>query len=157
MRTIPLSKGYVALVDDEDYAELIQYEWRVMISKHLRYAVRTNKDDASQPGTILMHRQLMGFPVRLLVDHRDRDGLNCQRENLRLSTQSQNAANSRKHIHATSRLKGTYFHKAARKWMAKIRVNWKYIYLGLYLTEEEAHEAYYKAAKQYFGEFARSE
>lgn len=156
MRFISLSQGYLAQVDDSDYEVLNQYEWRVMQTKHLRYAVRTNKTDSTLPTTVLMHHQIMGFPKKLSVDHRDRDGLNCQRYNLRSCTQSQNLANSRKHSHATSKLKGAYFHKASRKWMAKIRVNWKEIYLGLHASEEEAHQVYCVAAIKYFGEFARN-
>jgi hypothetical protein len=75
--------------------------------------------------------------------------------NLREATCSQNMHNQGKRKHNTSGFKGVSYHKAARKWTAQIKVNWKCNYLGLFKTPEEAHAAYCEAAKKHHGEFAR--
>ncbi|HMD55018.1 MAG TPA: AP2 domain-containing protein, partial [Phycisphaerae bacterium] len=69
---------------------------------------------------------------------------------------SKNMANTKKKSTNTSTLKGAFWHKRAQKWMAQIMVDRKSIYLGLYQTPEEAHEAYAIAAKKYFGDFSRA-
>ena len=56
----------------------------------------------------------------------------------------------------TSGYKGVSWYKRDRKWQAGIKVNGKFIYLGLFNDPKEAHEAYIKAAKKHFGEFANS-
>lgn len=87
MREIPLTKGQVAMVSDEDYPELSQHKW---------YAERKGKKwyAARSIGRVkqYMHRFLMGEPD-CIVDHVDSDGLNNQRENLRLATHEQNSCN----------------------------------------------------------------
>lgn len=88
------------------------------------------------------------------VDHKNRDRLDNRWENLREATRSQNNANrpgGRPHG-----LKGAFFYKARGRWMSKIDVNRKQIYLGYYDTAEEAHAAYMAAAVHYFGDFARA-
>lgn len=87
------------------------------------------------------------------IDHEDTDPGNNIWSNLRLATDSQNNANRRSYC--ISGLKGVYLHKKTGKWQASIKKG-KNIYLGLYATPEEAHEAYCKAAVKYYGSFART-
>lgn len=91
-----------------------------------------------------------------IVDHSDMDPLNNKIGNLRDASKSQNMANRREQSNNTSGFKGIWFHKQSGKWGASIKVKGKKIHLGLYLTELEAHAAYEKAARAYFGEFARA-
>lgn len=81
------------------------------------------------------------------VDHRDGDGFNNRKSNLRNATQSQNIANG-----TWGRLRGVEKHGA--KYRARIVVNQQRIELGSYETEDEAIAAYQVAADKYFGEFA---
>lgn len=90
-----------------------------------------------------------------LIDHRDRNGLNNKWDNLRIGDKSLNSANRPKQKNNTSGLKGAFWDKKKKKWLAKIGFNMKSIYLGRYDTAEEAHAVYVEAAKKYFGEYSR--
>ena len=91
---IRLTRGGVALVDATDYAEVEPFSWYAWKPPAARvwYAVRGIPRPGT--GTVLLHRQLMGFPA-LLVDHEDGNGLNCRRFNMRLATRQQNGQNRR--------------------------------------------------------------
>jgi hypothetical protein len=88
------------------------------------------------------------------LDHKNRDSLDDRIENLRLATSSQNGANRVKQSNNTSGFKGVSWDWYNRRWRAQISVEKKRINLGNYDTPEEAHAAYCRAAKKYFGEFA---
>ena len=110
--------------------------------------------DANDPTNKLwMHRLIADAPTDAVVDHKDGDGPNNQRYNLRICTQQQNARNRRK-IGGTSRFKGVSQNKGRKNWRAQIRDNNRTIYLGSYSSEEEAAKAYDSAAKERFGEYA---
>jgi len=104
-----------------------------------------------------MHILLYGkLPKGLDWDHIDGNELNNQRANLRIATRSQNLANGAKHADGLNPFKGICFDKSRGKWISKICVNYKQINLGRFVTAEEAALAYDVAAKEHFGEFART-
>lgn len=153
MKEIPLTRGYVALVDDGDFDSLNKFKWFALVSEHTVYATRM----APRPKrfAIYMHREILGIKSGV-VDHRDRNGLNNQRANLRAATQQGNTANSKKPSDAmTSKYKGVWFDSARGKWAARIGFNNRGIHLGRFLTEAEAAKVYNDAAIKLFGEFAR--
>ena len=90
------------------------------------------------------------------IDHRDGDGLHNWFDNLREATRKMNSANSRKPRTAKSRLKGVTWSSAHGRFKAQITVDQKGIHLGYFDSEEEAHAAYVAAAREHFGEFART-
>lgn len=90
------------------------------------------------------------------VDHIDMDRANNCIANLRDATNSQNRRNTRPPKTNTSGFKGVSLHSNGKKWEAQIKINYKTTYLGSYKTKEEAALAYEKAAKEYFGDFART-
>lgn len=90
------------------------------------------------------------------VDHKDGDGLNNKFNNLRLASDTQNAQNTKKRSDNTSGFKGVSWHNKLGQWRAVIVVNKKQIHLGTFWDIQDAVAAYKKAAKHYFGEFART-
>lgn len=157
---IPLTQGKFAIVDAVD-ADLLEYKWRAQRSFNTYYAARSTHTTPQH--TERLHRTILSRILNreLLssenVDHEDGNGLNCVRSNLRLATTAQNNRNQRRRSDSKSGFKGVFWQADKRKWRARICVNGKNRSLGYFATPEEAHEAYCKAAKELFGEFARFE
>ena len=109
---IPLTQGLVAMVDQEDYGFLSEHHWLVISAgchHKLRYAAMTTKMGGHRRFH-LMHNLIMKLPEHCVVDHRDRDGLNNRRYNLRMATRSQNNSNAVKRGGRTSsRFKGVWY------------------------------------------------
>ena len=144
--TVPVS-GSEALVDDEDYGLVSQYEWYLSPGKNTDYAKRMWRDGGHQ------HRQFMHTLVTgwSQVDHWDGNGLNNQHENLREVTTSQNLRNSGAR-QVTSAYKGVGWHRD--RWRSRIYVDGERLSLGNFRNEEEAARVYDEAARRHFGEFA---
>lgn len=151
MKTIPLSRGLVACVDDADLDFLSRYSW---YANDKGYAV-TNVQVNGKKTVRRMHRMLLGVAEGKDVDHADRNRLNNCRANLRPCTRQDNLRNQCKRA-GSSQYKGVYWMAANGKWRAKIGVDRKSLHLGLYDTEQEAALAYDRAALMHFGEFART-
>ena len=156
MREIPLTQGKVALVDDEDYETLARFRWRACRNGNVYYAQRRGNKAIGEPTVVYIHREILNAPNGSLVDHRDGDGLNNIRPNLRLVTRSQNLQNSRRSKRNTSGHKGVSWNKARGKWSANIGHDSELIHLGLYSTREEAYAAYCEASAKFHGAFGRT-
>jgi len=151
-REIPLTRGAVAVIDDEDFNLIAQYSWCLWVGRSgNRYAVTRRRG-----AVIRMHRLIAGTPNGVLTDHRDGDGLNNRRNNLRHADPTGNRQNSR-HRRNRLGLKGVYHvgEPWVRPYRAQICVHGTTISLGLFSTAETAARAYDTAAKEFFGEFAR--
>jgi hypothetical protein len=149
MKEIPLSQGLVAMVDDEDYEWLNQWKWCVMKRRKTEYAVRHNVDDDGKGHTICMHREIMDAPIGLEVDHINHNGLDNRRDNLRLATRAQNAANGPQR--RSGKFRGVHF-QAGKYCYAT--AGGREGYLGSFHTPEAAALAYNHGAIELWGEFA---
>lgn len=147
MKEIKLSKGFIALVDDEDFEWLNQWKW----SYHSGgYAVRMHLGHKM----LFMHRFIMNVPTTLEIDHINHNGIDNRKCNLRICTTSQNLHNTKIQRNNTSGYKGVSFNKLTNKWEAYIKINNKKIHLGLFNTSEDAARAYDAKTKNSFGKFA---
>lgn len=152
---VPLTQGYEAVVDADDAHLVDQWNWCALVTRRAVYAQRTDYS-GERPRVILMHRELMIAPSGLEVDHRDGDGLNNRRSNLRLATGSQNMHNARLSLRNTSGFKGVSCCNRNLKWRAQIAVGRKSTFLGYFDTREAAHAAYLAASERLHGEFSRN-
>lgn len=153
---IPLTKGYVAIIDDADAPLVAPYKWSVHDGKRNAgnlYAVNHKVG--------FMHRLILGCSKGdgVEVDHEDGNGLHNRRNNLRKSTSSQNKFNMKVKPRGLSRFKGVYWEKARGVWHAQIAMAVGGVYrrfnLGRFVDEESAARAYDRKAIELFGTFAR--
>lgn len=148
---IPINNGAVVLVDDQDYALVSNHRWYCKPGKITSYAQTVVKGHCFR-----MHRLIMAAQPGQQVDHIDGNGLNNTRANLRIVTNSQNSMNRRKIRNASSQYKGVAWFTKAGCWCAYIWVSGRNKHLGKFKYEAAAARAYDAAARQYFGEFART-
>ncbi len=156
MKTITLTRGFEALVDDGDYEWLSNHKWHVQQGKYTTYAVTKINGYVER-----MHRLILGIIGKheFEGDHIDFDGLNNTRGNLRIATSQQNNFNRRKRANysgepCSSRFKGVSFNKEKNKWTARARLNGNLTHLGYFKAEEDAAIAYNEFAIKHHGEFA---
>jgi hypothetical protein len=151
MKTIKLTLGKVAIVDNDDFDKLNQWKWNCVNG----YAARLVSRKLGKRVMIYMHREILGTPDGMECDHINSNRLDNRKQNLRICNRSQNQANRSKSSNNTSGYKGVNWHKVNQKWRAKIKINGRSKYLGCFTDIEDAAKAYEKAAIEYFGEFAR--
>ena len=159
MREIQLTKGYVALVDDEDYESISVYKWYAMVVTRTdgSFSVYAQSKIKKLDGNYItqgLHRIIMNASVGMQVDHINGNPLDNRRTNLRICSHSENQQNQRHKSGGTSKFKGVSWAKNSRKWRAQIRINWKVKCIGEFETEQEAAIAYNAAAFLLHGEFA---
>lgn len=146
---VPLTGGLNAIIDLEDLPTIAPFAWSASIRMGTAYAV-TQRNRLS----IYMHRLVCAVSDARLIDHRDFDGLNNTRANLRICSKQQNTTYSRKSGRGASKFKGAAFHRASGLYHATIVVGGSQFSLGYFHSPEHAAAAYDAAAIKYFGAFA---
>ena len=148
-----LAGGEFCLIDDEDYPLIRDIKW--FASYH--YYKHEKKWPARVSGrnenkTILLHRLITNAPDLIVVDHINRNPLDNRKCNLRLTTNDKNLVNRRIASHNKCGVKGVYFEKSRRKWVAHITFGKKRILIGRYADLKSAEAARILAAKKIHGE-----
>lgn len=170
---ITLSKGHNAIIDSKDYELVMKasgtypYKKKVVSKwfakddrRGIVYAVCNIRHSKNVFKKVRMHRLILGVTdPKIKVDHRDGNGLNNTRDNLRVSTTQQNLFNSRKYTSSrcTSKYKGVSYRADMpnNPWLGYFNHKGKLHYLGAFKTEIEAASAYNVEASKLRGEFAR--
>lgn len=153
MAEVALTKGKVAIVDDDMVEYLSQWTWRWVhggSDTSPGYAVHGFRRNGKRV-VVYMHRLIAEAPAGSEADHINRDSLDNRRANLRAATRKENMRN-RGYRRSRPGYKGTS--ASGRYWRAQIMVDGKQILLGTYNRQIEAAMAYDAAAREYFGEFA---
>jgi len=148
------------LVDDKDLTWLTKWQWSARKSYNVWYVIRYMPREYRSYAVVFMHREILEANTGVLVDHKNGDGLDNRRANLRLANTQENCANQRKVVSyggkkPSSIYKGVSWSKQHERWGARIMVNRRQVFLGLYSTEFSAAIAYNAAALEHFGEYAR--
>ena len=156
MKTIKLNKGKYAIVDDQDYERLNKHKWSAQKNYSTWYAIRCVRLSKGKWKTIQMHRVILGLKHTdtRLCDHKNHNGLDNRRDNLRVCTRSQNQHNRLSTKSSSSIYKGIYWVKITNKWRAEITCDGIRRRLGYYQSEIEAAKVYDNAAKTHHGKFA---
>lgn len=156
MKTIQLTQGKVALVDDEDFEELIKYKWYASKVKTTnKFYVRRNiKIEGGKQKTVRIHSVIINTPKGLYIDHIDGDGLNNQKSNLRVCSNAENARNRGANLNNTSGYKGVTWHKRMKKWVVQITVDYERKVYRSFSSKEEAYLAYCDACVTLHREFS---
>lgn len=147
-RWIAITKGHFALVDDADYESVARYTWC--------YSARRSPDDGNgyavgriEGDKVYLHAFLHGHRAGMVTDHRNRDSLDCRRENLRFVTSQGNNVNKAT-VNSKSRFRGVTPAARGVKFGARFRGR----YLGGFATEEAAAQAYDAEALRVYGDAA---
>jgi len=143
MKTIALTQGMEAIVDDADFEWLNQWKWCAFRHGHTFYAVRSVWLGHGKQQTLFMHRALLGLAHGdgKEVDHINHDGLDNQRNNIRIVTRRENMCNVRS--------KGYTIRKRPRPFQVTIKVEEKQKHIGYFATRKEALAAHRKAKLRY--------
>lgn len=148
MREVILACGDKALVDDEDYERLSVHIWFKYVSGYNVYALRRHSGKRE-----LMHQFILGSPGGV-IDHKDRNGLNNQKSNLRKCTHAENMRNRKMRQDSKNKYKGIEYIKKDNRWRAQIFVDGNRFRGPRFKTQEEAGADYNRLAILHHGEFA---
>ena len=157
MRTIALTQGKTAIVDDSDYEELSRYKWCLNGGCYASRGFHVN-------GKLIiekMHQRVLGAaPPGYVIDHINGNTLDNRKENLRFVTPQQNVFNSNRKTPKISGInpsgyKGVHWRNDRKKWRVSITCDGIRHDIGLYENKHEAARAYNEAARRFFGQYAK--
>jgi hypothetical protein len=149
---IALTQGKVAIIDAQDAHRVLRLKWCATRIRSQWYVISGSRIGK----TIYLHRFIMQAPTGIEVDHRNCNGLDDRRCNLRLATSTQNKRNSSIRSDNTSGFKGVSWYRTYKKWKAYIRAQGRQKTLGYFDTALQAAKVYDAAAINYFGDFAKT-
>lgn len=146
---IPLTNDPRFLIVDDSDKELVSaWKWRAVNKGRRTYAVSTSDYK-------IAHRIILDAPRGLEVDHRNGDGLDCRRQNIRLATKKENQHNRTSTAGSTSQYLGVSWDSERQRWAVQISIDGRSRRIGRYLNEEDAARAWDFAAKEIYGDWPR--
>lgn len=154
MRLIPLTQGKFAKVSDQDFGRISKFKWHARRTPRTFYAARQVRLNNGRQRARPMHRDILKANDNVEIDHRDHDGLNNQRRNLRRCAPSENTYHYQKPVTNTSGFVGVWWNAAAKKWQAAVSYRGKNRHVGLFKNQRQAAEARDKMAKSFRKKFA---
>ena len=155
MKKIPLNHGRFAIVDDKDYERLSQHKWFSYKARYTFYAMRWEKVNGVRTD-IQMHREILNLQKGdgKLSDHKNRNGLDNRKENLRIADRELNGFNCRMKSNNTSGFRGVNWSNSNKAWEAKMKLAGIRIHCGYFKSPELAAKSYDRAATKYRGDNA---
>lgn len=154
---LPLSRGLWAVVDVEDFERCAAFKWSATSARargHSAYAVRTDGNSRIGQRGVKLHRFVVGAVSGELVDHRNGDGLDNRRANLRKCTAAENNCN-RVRARGASKFHGVIWDQSRRQWQARVSFKGRTFNGGRFSDEIAAARARDALAKDLQGPFAR--
>lgn len=150
MKEISLTKGQVALVDDEDFERVNAFKWQARWTKSTKsfYAKRFFHDSKR---VIDMARFIINTPMNMVPDHINHNTLDNRKCNLRNSTRSQNNMNAG--LRKDNKLRTRCIHVHQNRFRVEVMVNKKRVFRKCFGSLEEAIVARDEVLKIHFGEF----
>lgn len=133
-----------ARLDPADYEWAQRYRWSVKPGDRHGGTLYADRTALGGPRgqRVLMHREILGLGSGRdpEVDHRNGDGLDNRRSNLRIATTGQNQQNQHgaRRDNLSSGVRGVAWNKKNSKWMARVMLAGEQHYLGCFDTVEEA-------------------
>jgi len=150
----PKHPNTFALVDNADYTYLARHKWSAHEKHGTIYAERRLVVGGKQ-AILHMHRIIMGLADGELGDHKNGNGCDNQRHNLRACSTKENIRNQKTRSTNKTGFKGVSWKSNQSKFVAQITVDGKNLNLGCHICPMRAAGTYNKAASEAFGEFAR--
>lgn len=144
---VPITMGEFTIVNINDYNKMLGQSWICVVKGKNKYA--------RAPRGGYLHQLILEPKEGLEIDHKNGNGLDNRKSNLRYATRTLNLANSKKRSNTSSKYKGVHWQSNRGKWGVQIAKDGKTKCLGTYKCEEEAALAYNRAATILFGENAR--
>lgn len=141
MKSVSLTRGLFAIVDDADHDLVSAHKWYAAKQPNTFYACRDIRVQGKKK-TLWMHREINKTPENMRTDHIDGNGLHNWRDNLRSATHTENMVNNFRHTPKRPKYRGVSWHKGNQRWYAQITVDRKNIYIGSFSSQEAARNAF---------------
>lgn len=141
-------------MDEADFDWLNQWKWYARKYPRSFYARRNISLGNGKRSAVELHRFIMNAGPNDEVDHRNNNGLDNRRENLRIATIAENRCNKQTYRNNKSGFKGVFKEPECNRWRATIGIHGEIRYLGLFPTAIEAAIRYDQEAIKEFGAFA---
>jgi hypothetical protein len=146
---IALIAGCEVLIDAEDAFKVAEFgPW--FSSKNSEdtkagrfYFTHNLPEQNGKRECVRLHRVLIGANPGQIVDHINRNTLDCRKRNLRIADGHINAVN------VTSTTTGVSWESKKKLYRARIQVNGKSIYIGRFKNKAKAEAAYREAETKY--------